>query len=104
VLAAGVGQVTLPAAGSDTATVARLTLPMLVTLYVYRIVSPTWTAFWSPAGVTVAVLSSETAGSGNEEVETLDGGDVALPPWRSPPVAVAVSVTPPRSTSAWVTT
>ena len=27
-----------------------------------------------------------------------------MPPWRSPPVAVAVSVTPPLSTSAWVTT
>ncbi len=43
--AAGAGQVTLPAAGSDTATEGMVTLPMFVTLYVYWIVSPTLTAF-----------------------------------------------------------
>ena len=77
---------------------------MFVTAYVYWIVSPTLTAFWSAAGVTVAVLSTDTAGLGSDEVETVAGGEVALPPCRSVPVAVAVSVTPPLSTSAWVTT
>ena len=67
-------------------------------------VSPTWTAPWSAAGVTCAFLLSTTSGSGVPETTNVDGPLGGLvSPWLSVPVAVAVSVTEPRSTSAWVT-
>jgi hypothetical protein len=103
--AAGVGHVTLPADGSDTATETRVTFPVLVTWYAYEIRSPTLTACGSPAGSTVALLVSDTAGAdvtaGMVIVETAEGSLCA--PRVSTPVAVAESVTLPASTSDWTT-
>ncbi len=103
--AAGAGQVTLPADGSETATEVRVTLPVFVTLYAYEIRSPTWTASWSAAGSTVAVLVSDTAGAaaaaGTVTVDAPEGSLCA--PCVSTPVAVAESLTPPASTSDWTT-
>ena len=67
--------------------------------------SPTLTASWSPAGDTVADLAIDTDGSPvTASTVAVDGFDGALLlPWLSVPVAVAVSVTAPASTSDWVT-
>jgi hypothetical protein len=43
------------------------------------------------------------AGAGAAVTVELDGGDVTSPPVGGVPVAVAVFVTEPASTSAWVT-
>ena|SRR6476469_5554352 len=67
-------------------------------------VSPTVAPSWSPIGSTIASLSSETAttvAAGIVTVDGLDGGD--SPPRTPVPVAVAVSLTCPALTSAWVT-
>jgi hypothetical protein len=79
-------------------------LPVFVTLYVYWIESPTLAAFWSAAGVTVAIFCSATAGLGEDGVCVDDGfdGGHAFPYW-SVHDAVAVSLVPPLSTSLWVT-
>src|SRR5437868_14423440 len=67
-------------------------------------VSPTVAPSWSPIGSTIASLSSETATTVAAGIVTVDGLDVGDSPPRTPvPVAVAVSVTCPALTSAWVT-
>ena len=69
--------------------------------------SPGLTAVWSAAGVTAPVLTIDTAGSVPAGVVTLAGSEAGLvtvlPATVAVPVAVAVSVTTPLSTSPWVT-
>ena len=68
-------------------------------------VSPSWVALWSEAGETVPVLAMLTDGAGTT-VGTLmaDGALTGLvTPALVVPVAVAVSLTEPWSTSACVT-
>jgi hypothetical protein len=78
---------------------------MFVTWYAYEMRSSTFTACWSAAGSTVAVLVSATAGAdaiaGTVIVDTGEGSLCA--PCVSTPVAVAASVAPPASTSSCVT-
>src|SRR3954447_23437294 len=67
-------------------------------------VSPTLAPSWSPVGSTRASLRSAaetTAAAGIVAVEGPDGGE--SPPRTPVPVAVAVWVTWPASTSSWVT-
>src|SRR6478735_699578 len=67
-------------------------------------VSPTVAPSWSPVGSTVASLSSDTETTTAAGIVTVDGSDGGDSPPRTPvPVAVAVSVTWPASTSPCVT-
>src|SRR3954447_5535454 len=67
-------------------------------------VSPTVAPSWSPVGSTVASLCSDTETTVAAGTVTVDGPDGADSPPRTPvPVAVAVSVTCPASTSPCVT-
>src|SRR5947199_10831089 len=67
-------------------------------------VSPTVAPSWSRVGLTVASLSSETETTVAAGIVTVDGPDGADSPPRTPvPVAIAVSVTCPASTSPCVT-
>src|SRR6476469_5404662 len=67
-------------------------------------VSPTLAPSWSEIGSTTASLSSETETTVATGIVTVDGSDGSDVPPRTPvPVAVAVSVTWPASTSPWVT-
>ncbi len=83
---------------SVTPTSLSVTLPVLVTTKEYVTVCP--------AEVTVvgfAVLAIVSAGSGVAVTVVVEGGDVGGGPDGGVPVAVAVLVTEPASTSAWVT-
>ncbi|GAA3026166.1 hypothetical protein GCM10017559_60050 [Streptosporangium longisporum] len=51
-----------------------------------------------------AVFSSDRLGAGVAVIVTVDGSLVTAGPVGGVPVAVAVSVTPPASMSAWVVT
>ena len=64
--------------------------------------SPTLAAPWSAAGLTCAVLSTLTAGEGASLVTVAVEGALGglVTPLGLVPVAVAVSTTDPRSTSA----
>ena len=57
---------------------------------------------WSPSPGS-AVLTTVSAGAGVAATAAVDGGEVTVPPPGAVPVAVAVLVTCPASTSAWVT-
>src|SRR3954465_13557384 len=66
--------------------------------------SPTVAPSWSPVGSTVASLCSDTETTVAAGIVTVDGPDGADSPPRTPvPVADAVSVTCPASTSPCVT-
>jgi hypothetical protein len=96
--------VTAPAVGSDTDTDVRSTLPVFVITYEYWIVSPAWIGAELPSDAfSTFCTSSDGAAAtvGTLVDDGADAGDVKLV--ASDPVAVAVSVTLPTSTSVCLT-
>ncbi len=90
------GQVIVPALGSVTPTVVRVTLPELVTMNVYAMVAPATKPDGVPACLSTVIAGVRVIGA------VADAVVVTAAPVGGVPVAVAVLLTTPASTSAWV--
>ncbi len=102
--AGGVGQLTVPAVGSDTDSEVRSTLPVFVITYEYWIVSPAWIGAELPSDAFCTFCSSSDGAAACAFTVVDDGADAGeVKPVASVPVAVAVSVTLPASTSVCLT-